>query len=129
MRLLWSKHGLQFLLLLHLLELGHLDEDLVDLLVREALEDVGPLRLVELLLGDALFLQILEVPDSVGPVAHVSLQSICHALSALSLGVSEESFGPIHGQSLPRSILEALTQLVVLAHISYVLLRLGMAVP
>ena len=60
-----------FLLLLHLLELRHFYKDLMDFVVTETLENVVAFSMVELLLSDSVFLEILKISDTVSLVFNI----------------------------------------------------------
>ena len=77
---------------LHLFELGHLDQDLVHLVVREAFEELRAVGLVKLLFRHAVLVQILQVLDPVLLVLKVGDHSIVDAVRALGPGIFQQSF-------------------------------------
>ena len=95
LRLAGSHHRLIDFILCHLLKLWHLDENLMNLFLGESVENVWPCSMVELLLGHALFLEILKVTDTVLWITNISLECILQTLRSFRLGVLQESFGSI----------------------------------
>ena len=76
---------------LHLFELGHLDQDLVHLVVREAFEELRAVGLVKLLFGHAVLVQILQVLDPVLLVLEVSDHGVIDAVGAFRPGILQQS--------------------------------------
>ena len=77
---------------LHLFELGHLDQDLVHLVVREAFEELRAVGLVKLLFGHSVLVQILQVLDPVLLVLKICDHGIVDAVRALRPGILQQSF-------------------------------------
>ena len=78
-------------LLLHLFKLGHLDQDFMHFFVREAFEELRAVGLVELLLGHAVLVQILQVLDPVLLVLEVSDHGVIDAVGAFRPGILQQS--------------------------------------
>lgn len=77
---------------LHLFELGHLYQDLVHLVVREAFEELRAESLVKLLFRHAVLVQILQVLDPVLLILKIGDHGIVDAVCALGPGIFQQSF-------------------------------------
>ena len=78
------------LLLLHLLQDGHLYQYLIDLVLGEALEDIRALGVIQRLLRRSLLLKVLKVAYTILLNVYVLPECIRHALRTLVLCLSEQ---------------------------------------
>ena len=65
----------------------------MDLFLRETLEDIGALSLVQLLLFNSLFLKVLQVANPLTLIANVILESVVKLLSSFFLSLHQKPLG------------------------------------
>ena len=65
----------------------------MDLFLRETLEDIGALSLVQLLLLNSLFLKVLQVANPLTLIANVILESVVKLLSSFFLSLHQKPLG------------------------------------